>query len=148
MDSITQLKRASRNTVLKKINTLIAKINFLQLNQVKFNPDYLSRMNSRKLEILAISVFNHPIDVKIMSEKDRRALFKRILKVLKVRTWTYEELAAMIVALGYPRPKPTKLKIGVRKAVNRLIRQLRRDFTRKIIYEDEMRASYGYKEKK
>ena len=138
MDTESKLKRGSRKEILKKIESLIAKIRYLRITQLKFNPDYLSRINSRKLEILALSVFRQPFNIVKMSERERRLLFKRILKAMKLRAWTYEELMTMMVALGYPRPKPVKLKIEFRKAVNKLVIQLRRDIKSKIIYTDEL----------
>jgi len=106
------------------------------MNPVKFSVDCFAWLDIGKkppierLEILCHIIFGNYANTvwsRASSSQTRRELFFKICKILQYRDWKFEEVENLYVALGFPRPKPTKLKISVKHMINKLIKKLRRD---------------------
>lgn len=127
---VPKTKKAQNKLILRLLGEINEKIEYLFTHQIKFDTNYFYGMNINKLQVLCIVLRKEAIDVKLLPERKRRLLLYKLIKKMKIKRFTYDELIQLRIALGYPKPKTTKFKTHVREAVHDLIRELLNDLGR------------------
>lgn len=131
-----EFQKVERKDLYKHLQIISEKIDYLFTHQIKFHVDYLSALNIIKLEIFLIAV--NPLIrperkeggiewLLKMNERERRKVFNRAIRNLKLKKMTWEEIKSLRIALGYPAMKPSTFHKNVREAIRHLIKQLKKD---------------------
>lgn len=119
--------KAFKRELLKTLRAMSERLEYLFEHQIKFHPRYFDRIDARKLEILAL-VMHRPVNIKKLNERQRRELLKKLIRELKVRTMTFEEISNIWIALGFPKKKQTRFQRDIKEAVQHLIYEIKEGF--------------------
>lgn len=132
--------KAFRRELIKALKTVNERLELLFEHQIKFHPKYFDRIDATSLEILAL-VMHHPVDMKKLDERGRRELLKTLIRELKVRKMSFDEITNIWIALGFPKKKQSRFQRDVKEATQQLVRNIKEGFYRR------KGKSYGKKKK-
>jgi len=125
-----EYRRVTKKQLLERLRMMDIRLNILFEKPLKFNPKYFKILDPKKLETLYLALYPKPIDLSKLNEHERRQLFKRLIRELKTRRLTFEEIRSLRIALGFPAKKLSKFHRHVKEAINDLVRELRRNIER------------------
>jgi hypothetical protein len=129
-----------KKRLLHALRSVNERLELLFEYQMKFDPRYFDQIDATKLEILAL-VMHHPVNMKKLGERQRRELLKTLIRELKVRKMTFDEISNIWIALGFPKKKQSRFQRDIKEAVQRLVQEIKEGFYRR------KGKSYGKKKK-
>ncbi len=122
--------KAFRRELLNALRSVNERLEVLFERQIKFHPGYFDKIDATRLEILAL-VMHHHVDMKKLSERQRRQLLGKLIRELKLRNLSFEEISNIWIALGFPKKKQSRFRRDLKEAVQKLINEIKEGFYHK-----------------
>lgn len=122
--NIAEVRDVTPKLLMQRLKRTESRLEMLFVNPIKFK---FPKLNITKLETLYLSLHQGPVDIIRLDEKKRMQLFKRLIRELKARRLSLEEVKKLRIALGYPAKQQSKFQRHVKEAVQQLIDDLKKD---------------------